>query len=311
MILMVDSAIDELTPVVGIRKACVAVGVAQADWYRRHRQTPPPPKPVRPRRPQPRALTPDESAEVREVLNSPEHVDEAPATVYAKLLDEGRYLASERTMYRILADHDEVRERRRQATHPAARKPELMADAPNRVWSWDITRLGGAAKWSWFYLYVIIDIFSDRGSPMVVKPVAFMLAELSVTKSHSWPHCSNDNPFSESHFRTLKYRPEFPDRFGSFTHAAQHCETFFDWSTSSTAIPGSGSTPPSTSTTATHKPCARSVRSCSTARTCSTPNASSSDHRPRQRCPKRSGSTNPTRRHQRLTDSRTNLPQEG
>ena len=265
---MVDTAIGELTPVVGIRQACRAVGVGQADWYRRHRQTPPPPKPVKPRRPQPRALTPDERAEVREVLNSPEHVDEAPATVYAKLLDEGTYLASERTMYRILADHDEVRERRRQATHPAAKKPELMADAPNRVWTWDITRLGGAAKWNWLYLYVIIDIFSryvpgwmlataenhtnakalladtirkqnippgqlyihsDRGSPMIAKPVAFMLAELGVTKSHSRPHVSNDNPFSEAHFRTLKYRPEFPDRFGSFTHAAQHCETFFSW----------------------------------------------------------------------------------
>lgn len=268
MIAMVDTAISQLGPVVGVRQACAAVGVAQADWYRRHRQTPAPPRPTRPRRAQPRALTPVERAEVREVLNSPEHVDEAPATVYAKLLDEGRYLASERTMYRILAEHGEVKERRRQATHPAAVKPELVADAPNRVWSWDITRLGGAAKWSWFYLYVIIDIFSryvpgwmlataenhtnakalladtidkqnipagqlyihsDRGSPMIAKPVAFMLAELGVTKSHSRPHCSNDNPYSEAHFRTLKYRPTFPDRFGSFTHAAQHCETFFDW----------------------------------------------------------------------------------
>ena len=217
MTAMVDTAISQLGPVVGVRQACAAVGVAQADWYRRHRQTPAPPRPTRPRRAQPRALTPVERAEVREVLNSPEHVDEAPATVYAKLLDEGRYLASERTMYRILAEHGEVKERRRQATHPAAVKPELVADAPNRVWSWDITRLGGAAKWSWFYLYVIIDIFSryvpgwmlataenhtnakalladtidkqnipagqlyihsDRGSPMIAKPVAFMLAEL-------------------------------------------------------------------------------------------------------------------------------------
>ncbi len=269
MTVMVDTAIEELTPIIGVRQACDAVGVSQADWYRRHRQTPaPPPKLTRPHRPQPRALTGEERAAVREVLNSPEHVDEAPATVWAKLLDQGRYLASERTMYRILADHDEVRERRRQATHPAAKKPELMADAPNRVWSWDITRLGGAAKWSWFYLYVIIDIFSryvpgwmlataenhtnakallaetirkqnipsgqlyihsDRGSPMIAKPVAFMLAELGVIKSHSRPHCSNDNPYSEAHFRTLKYRPEFPDRFGSFTHARQHCEQFFAW----------------------------------------------------------------------------------
>ena len=141
MTTMLDTAISELAPIVGVRQACAAVGVAQADWYRRHRHSPaPPPKLTRPHRPQPRALTPDERAEVRDVLNSPDHVDEAPATVWAKLLDEGRYLASERTMYRILADHDEVKERRRQATHPAAKKPELMADGPNRVWSWDIER---------------------------------------------------------------------------------------------------------------------------------------------------------------------------
>lgn len=268
MTTMLDEAVTELTPIVGARQACAAVGVPQADWYRRHRQTPAPPKPAREPKPQPRALTPEERAEVRDTLNSAEHVDESPTTVWAKLLDEGRYLASPRTMYRILAEHDEVKERRRQATHPAAKKPELMADAPNRVWSWDITRLGGAAKWTWFYLYVIIDIFSryvpgwmlataenaanaealladtirkqhvqpgqlyihsDRGSPMIAKPVAFMLAELGVTKSHSRPHCSNDNPFSEAQFRTLKYRPEFPDRFGSFTHARQHCESFFGW----------------------------------------------------------------------------------
>jgi len=137
---MLDTAIGDLTPIVGVRQACAAAGVAQADWYRRHRQTPASPRPVRPRRAQPRALTSAERDEVRAVLNSPEHVDEAPATVWAKLLDEGRYLASERTMYRILADHDEVKERRRQATHPAVKKPELMADDPNRVWSWDIER---------------------------------------------------------------------------------------------------------------------------------------------------------------------------
>lgn len=268
MTAMLDTAIKELTPLVGVRNACRAIGVPQADWYRRHRHTPPSPRPARERRRQPRALTPDECAEIRDVLNSPEHVDEAPATVWAKLLDEGRYLASERTMYRILAEHDEVKERRRQATHPATKKPELIAECPNSVWAWDITRLGGAAKWSWFYLYVIIDIYSryvpgwmlataenhvnakalladtiakqnitrgqlsihsDRGSPMIAKPVAFMLAELGVTKSHSRPHVSNDNPYIESHFRTLKYRPEFPDRFGSFSHAASHCEQFFGW----------------------------------------------------------------------------------
>lgn len=265
---MIDEAITELVPLVGVRRACAAVGEAQARWYRRHRQSPPPARPERPRRPQPRALSPVERDELRTTLNSPDHVDEAPATVYAKLLDAGIYLGSVSTMYRVLHDHDEVRERRRHATHPAATKPELIATAPNAVWSWDITKLLGPEKWTYYYLYVIIDIFSryvpgwmlahaenaplaerlladtvnkqnishgqlsihaDRGSPMTAKPVAFMLADLGVTKSHSRPHCSNDNPYIESHFRTLKYRPEFPDRFGSFHDAKAHCGRFFDW----------------------------------------------------------------------------------
>ena len=202
------------------------------------------------------------------MLNSEEFVDEAPATVYAKLLDQGVYLASVPTMYRVLREHDEVRERRRQATHPAAKKPELLATTPNQCWSWDITKLLGPQKWTYYYLYVIIDIYSryvpgwmlahaenarlaealladtvikqniarhqltihaDRGSPMTAKPVAFLLADLGVTKSHSRPHCSNDNPFSESQFRTLKYRPEFPDRFGCFQDAHAHCGRFFSW----------------------------------------------------------------------------------
>lgn len=202
------------------------------------------------------------------MLNSEEHVDEAPATVYAKLLDEGMYLGSVSTMYRVLRDHDEVRERRRQATHPAAKKPELLAEGPNRCWSWDITKLLGPAKWTYYYLYVIIDIYSryvpgwmlahaenaklaealladtitkqnigrgqltihaDRGSPMVAKPFAFVLADLGVTKSHSRPHTSNDNPYSESQFRTLKYRPDFPDRFRCFEDAQAHCRRFFGW----------------------------------------------------------------------------------
>ena len=202
------------------------------------------------------------------MLNSEEFVDEAPATVYAKLLDQGIYLASVPTMYRVLGDHDEVHERRRQATHPAAKKPELIATKPNECWSWDITKLLGPEKWTYYYLYVIIDIFSryvpgwmlahaenaklaealladtvakqnigrhqltihaDRGSPMTAKPVAFLLADLGVTKSHSRPHVSNDNPFSESQFRTLKYRPDFPDRFGCFEDAHAHCGRFFGW----------------------------------------------------------------------------------
>jgi putative transposase len=265
---MIDAAVAELTPITGVRNACAAVGEAQARWYRRHRQSPPPPKPERVPSPQPRALSEVERKELRAVLNSEEFVDDAPATVYAKLLDQGVYLASVPTMYRVLRHHDEVRERRRQATHPAAKKPELLASGPNQVWSWDITKLLGPEKWTYYYLYVIIDIYSryvpgwmlahaenaklaealladtvakqnierhqltihaDRGSPMTAKPVAFLLADLGVTKSHSRPHVSNDNPFSESQFRTLKYRPEFPARFGCFQDAHAHCGRFFGW----------------------------------------------------------------------------------
>jgi putative transposase len=265
---MIDQAVSELEPLVGVRRACAAVGEARARWYRRHRQSPPPPKPERVPVPQPRALSEVERKELRRVLDSDEHVDEAPATVYAKLLDEGLYLGSISTMYRVLHEHNEVRERRRQATHPAAKKPELLAMKPNEIWSWDITKLLGPQKWTWFYLYVIIDIFSryvpgwmlaraengklaeallaetvmkqgigrdeltvhsDRGSPMTAKPVAFLLADLGVTKSFSRPHVSNDNPYSESQFRTMKYRPEFPERFGSFEDGHAFCSRFFGW----------------------------------------------------------------------------------
>jgi putative transposase len=265
---VIDQAIDELAPIVGTKAACKAVGRPRGTHYRWHPKSPPPPRPERVPARQPRALSEVERKEVLAVLHSDEHVDEAPATVYAKLLDEGVYLASTSTMYRILRDHEEVRERRRQATHPPAKKPELLATGPNEIYSWDITKLLGPAKWTYYYLYVIIDIYSryvpgwmlaraerahlaerlladtiakqgiardqltvhaDRGSSMASKPVAFLLADLGVTKSHSRPHCSNDNPFSESQFKTLKYRPEFPDRFGSFEDAQQHCSRFFGW----------------------------------------------------------------------------------
>jgi putative transposase len=263
-----DDAIGELAPLVGTRAACRALGRPQANHYRRHRQSPRPARPPRERRPPPRALSAAERARVREVLNSPERVDQAPAAVYHHLLDAGVYLASVSTMYRILREHDEVRERRRQATHPARVKPELVAEAPNRCWSWDITKLHGPAKWTYFYLYVIIDIFSryvvgwlvaeresaalaeklladtiakhhidpdtltvhaDNGSSMASKPVAFLLADLGVTKTHTRPHTSNDNPYSEAHFRTLKYRPDFPDTFGSLPDARAFCQQFFAW----------------------------------------------------------------------------------
>jgi putative transposase len=205
---------------------------------------------------------------VRAVLNSPEYVDKAPASVYHELLDTGVYLASTSTMYRILREHDEVHERHRQAVHPARVKPELVAEGPNCVWSWDITKLHGPAKWTYFHLYVILDIYSryvvgwllaesesaalaeklladsiakhgidrdqltihaDYGSSMASKPVAFLLADLGVTKTHSRPHTSNDNPFSEAQFRTLKYRPDFPDQVDSIQDARTFCQGFFGW----------------------------------------------------------------------------------
>ena len=266
---MTDDAITELTPVLGsVRAACKAAGRPQANHYRRHRQSPKPDKPVREPKTQPRALTAAERDTVRAVLNSPTFADMAPASVYHELLDEGVHLCSPSTMYRILHAHNEVKERRRQAVHPARIKPELVATQPNQCWSWDITKLHGPAKWSYYYLYVIIDIYSryvvgwlladaeskvlaeklladtiakqninrnqltihaDNGSSMASKPVAFLLADLGVTKSHSRPHTSNDNPFSESQFRTLKYRPDFPDTFGSIVDARAFCQRFFAW----------------------------------------------------------------------------------
>jgi putative transposase len=265
---VIDQAVSELAPVVGTRPACASLGLTQAGHYRRHRKSAPPARPERVHLPQPRALSEVERKEVRRVLNSEEFVDEAPATVYAKLLDQGVYLASVPTMYRVLRENGEVHERRRQGTHPAAKKPELMARASNEIYSWDITKLLGPQKWTYYYLYVLIDIWSryvpgwmlahaenaklaealladtvakqgigrgqltihaDRGSPMVAKPVAFLLADLGVTKSHSRPHTSNDNPFSESQFRTMKYRPDFPERFGSYQDAHAFCGRFFTW----------------------------------------------------------------------------------
>ncbi len=265
---MIEDAIGELRPIIGTTKALEAVGSDRATWYRAHRQSPAPPPRERVVTPQPRALSLVERKEIKRVLDSDEFVDEAPATVYAKLLDQGTYLGSVSTMYRVLHEHDEVRERRRQATHPAHKKPELIAEEPNQIWSWDITKLHGPEKWTYYYLYVILDIFSryvvgwmlaraewadlskrlindtvakqgvqrnqltlhsDRGSPMIAKQVVHLLADLGVTKSRSRPHVSNDNPYSESQFRTFKYRPDFPDRFGSYEDARAHCGHFFPW----------------------------------------------------------------------------------
>src|ERR1017187_953747 len=216
----------------------------------------------------PRALTVEERAILLGHLHAERFQDRSPAEVYGTLLDEGVYCCSIRTLYRLLAAEGESRERRDQLIHPPYQKPQLLATAPNQLWSWDITKLLGPAKWTYFYLYVILDVFSryvvgwmvahregkelarqfiaetcakhqivpgqltlhaDRGSPMPSKPVAFLLADLGVTKTHSRPHVSDDNPFSESHFKTLKYRPEFPDRFGSLPHARSFCQEFFSW----------------------------------------------------------------------------------
>jgi putative transposase len=268
---MTDTAISELAPVVGVRAACDAVGAPQASWYRRHRQSPAPqrPAPIPHReRAQPRALSEAERKEILDELHSDRFADVSPTEVWAILLDEGRYLGSPSTFYRLLRQASGTRERRKQATHPASVKPELVATEPNQVWSWDITKLRGPAKWSWFYLYVILDIYSryvigwmvasresaplaevlirqtvakqgirrdqltihaDRGSSMTSKPVAFLLADLGITQSHSRPHVSDDNPFSEAQFKTLKYRPDFPDRFASIEAARLHCVDFFRW----------------------------------------------------------------------------------
>jgi putative transposase len=266
---VIGAIVVELAPVVGVAAACRAVGRPRANHYRHHQHSPPPLRPTSPPpHPQPRALGPAERQQVLEVLHSERFVDQAPAEVYATLLDEGAYLASISTMYRVLRAAGEVTERRRQATHPPTVKPELVADTPNRVWSWDITKLLGPAKWTYYYLYVILDIFSryavgwmiaeresatlaerlldqtittqhisadqltihaDRGSAMASKQVAQLLADLGVTKSHSRPHTSNDNPYSESQFKTLKYRPQFPDRFGSIQDARAFCQQFFGW----------------------------------------------------------------------------------
>ena len=268
---MTDQAITTLTSKIGVRAACDAIGAAQAGYYRRHRKSASPPRPVpvpHRDRPQPRALTAAERQTILDVLHSDRFADLAPAEVWAILLDEGVYLASQSTFYRLLRAADETRERRRQATHPAAVKPELLATAPNQVYSWDITKLHGPAKWTYYYLYVILDIYSryvtgwmlatresaalaekliadtcakqhigrdqltihaDRGSSMTSKPVAFLRADLGVTQSHSRPHVSNDNPFSEAQFKTLKYRPDFPGRFDSIEAARAHCQRFFTW----------------------------------------------------------------------------------
>jgi len=259
------SAAAELAQETGVRRACAALGVSRATHYRRQKpssgQEQPRPTPAR-------ALSQEERQAVLDVLDSDRFVDRSPAEVYATLLDEGTYLCSVRTMYRVLAERAPVRERRNQLRHPSYQKPELLATAPNEVWSWDISKLLGPQKWTYYYLYVLIDIFSryvvgwmladrensllagrliretcekhdvepevlalhsDRGSPMTSKTTAQLLADLGVVQSLSRPRVCNDNPFSEAHFKTLKYQPDFPARFASYEEAQSYCRSFFPW----------------------------------------------------------------------------------
>lgn len=267
---MIQTA-EELAASQGVAAACTVLAVPRSSLYRVRPATrvaeAPAPEPANRPAP-PRALSPTEKTQVRELLNSERFQDLAPREVYAALLDEERYLCSISTMYRILAAHAEVRERRNQLCHPVYRKPELLATGPNQVWSWDITKLRGPSKGVYYYLYVIIDIYSryvvgwliaeveaaelaeqliaetcakqgvqreqltihaDNGSPMIAKTVAILLIDLGVAKSHSRPHVSNDNPYSEAQFKTLKYRPNYPDRFGSLVDARQWARSFFAW----------------------------------------------------------------------------------
>lgn len=259
------NTVSELSADVGVKSACDALQVPRATYYRYIKDdTVPHPRPA-----PPLSLSAQERRTVLDLLHSERFRNVTPYQIYAALLDENRYLCSIRTMYRLLTDaHGTVRERRRQVQRPHYAKPELLATGPNQVWSWDITKLKGPVKWTFFYLYVILDIFSryvvgwmiahrekdtlaqhlisqtcqkqqiqpeqltihaDRGSSMKSKAVAMLLADLGVTKTHSRPSVSNDNPFSEAQFKTLKYCPQFPERFGSIQDARTFCQFFFNW----------------------------------------------------------------------------------
>jgi len=264
-----SAALNELSPRIGVAAACLSLQMNRSGVYRERsrlagRTRRPPQSRPRP----PLSLTPAEQEQLLGVLNSERFVDVAPATVFATLLDEGRYHGSVRTMYRLLAAQNQTGERRRQRVHPVYAKPELLAVRPREVWSWDITKLKGPAKWETYHLYVLLDIFSryvvgwmlaaresaelaeqliadtiarhniapgtltlhaDRGTSMRSKPVAALLVDLDVARSHSRPHVSDDNPYSEAQFKTLKYRPDFPERFGSIEDARAHCRKFFHW----------------------------------------------------------------------------------
>jgi len=258
---------ESLAKEVNVHQACATLAIPRASYYRWQDREEHGRKERRTNRP-PLSLSDAEERVALEILHSDRFVDKAPQEIYNALLDEGDYLCSVRTMYRLLGRHGEVKERRHQLAHPHYKKPELLATAPNQLWTWDITKLKGPAKWTCYYLYVILDVFSryvvgwmvahreravlaqklieqtcekqeinpgqltihaDRGSSMTSKPVAFLMADLGITKSHSRPYVSDDNPYSESQFKTLKYRPDFPERFGSIEDARAFCQPFFRW----------------------------------------------------------------------------------
>jgi putative transposase len=260
------SAVTDLVPAVATRRALRVLGAASATWYRR--RAPRGQRGARQRPAPPLALSNLERQRILDTLTSPRFADCTPYTAWARLLDEGTYLASVRTFYRVLSASGLVHERRDQLVHPAHAKPELVATGSNQIWSWDITRLRSTLKWQHFYLYVLLDIFSryvvgwlvastenaglasalieetcdkysiardtltlhsDRGSPMRAKTTAELLVDLGVAASYSRPRVSNDNPFSEAQFKTLKYRPDFPERFDGIEHARAHLREFFGW----------------------------------------------------------------------------------
>jgi transposase InsO family protein len=280
------------------------------------------------------------------VLHTERFCDLAPASVWATLLDEGTYLASVATMYRLLRERGETGDRRRHATHPPTVKPELLATRPDQCWSWDITKLAGPAKWTWFYLYVILDIYSryvvgwmvatreaamlaerlladtitaqqvqagqltihaDRGTSMTAKPVAMLLADLGVTKSHSRPHVSDDNPYSEAQFKTLKHHPTFPTGSAPSRTPARSARASSAGTTSSTATPGSACSPPPTSTTAAPSRSPSREAWCWRVPTPPTPSGSSASHPSRPGCPRPSGSTSPSTHRSRLSNSPRDL----
>jgi len=336
---VIDAAFDRLAAVTSTKLACDLLGKPRATHYRRQR--PPLLGPRAPRPTPPNKLCEAERQHILTVLRSPGYCDLAPAQVWARLLDDGVYLCSISTMYRLLAVAGENHERRRQRTHPAKQRPELIATAPNQVYSWDITKLAGPERGVYYELFVIIDIYSryvvgwtvaaaetgelaeafiadtlarqgitrdqltlhaDRGTSMTSKPVAQLLVDLGVTRSHSRPHVSNDNPYSEANFKTLKYCPAFPGRFGSIHDARAFCADFFEHYNHVHRHAGIGLHTPASVHYGTAPQIRAHAPSPSTPPTPPTPPASTTDDPPHPSCPPPPGSTNRPEKHSSKTN---------